>query len=310
MRYREFTPAKDLQDWIECYQFFEKGCDETLFSYDCLAPEPFSILVLKLSGSWDRSSSFSISRFPFNYSFLIENQTNDSGFESDIVLCSGLRKVEPVQILGDSSIVFISLRPGAGEYFRLFESASIRGVCPYLEPAFERLLELLRALYAEGQLSAFPDVLNSFFRKRISQQCPFKDVGLCHALRSGILTTPGQSVESAAELCGLSVRSLERKCLSLAGYTPIEYRQISRCSLARSSLWIRPEQDLSDLALSLGYWDLSQFCKGFKRYSGCTPTEYFRFCEPFRKYMNGENAMEYHRARIERHLTLSPSSSS
>jgi AraC-like DNA-binding protein len=300
MRYREFSPAGDLQDWIECYQFFEKTCDETLFSRDFIAPEPYPVLVFKLSGSWDISSSFTLSGFPVNLNvpFLTEAET-DSSSEADIVLCSGLRTVEYVHILGNSALVFVQLQPGAGEYFRLFKSAAINGLCPFVEPDMERLLYLLRELYTDGRVSAFVDVLDSFFKKRIALRCPFRDEGICNALRSGVLTTPGQSVESAAELCGLSVRSLERKCLSLAGYTPVEYRQISRCSLARSSLWARPEQDLSNLALSLGYSDLPQFCKGFKRYSGCTPTEYSRFCEPFRSRMTGENYMKYHQQRLE-----------
>jgi AraC-like DNA-binding protein len=82
----------------------------------------------------------------------------------------------------------------------------------------------------------------------------------------------GLSIMQAAEMVGLSVRSLQRK-LSLAGMTYAGLLERARFNNAIRLLG-DTEVKIIDIALSSGYGDPAHFTRAFRRISGCTPREF------------------------------------
>ena len=84
----------------------------------------------------------------------------------------------------------------------------------------------------------------------------------------------GLTIMQAAELMGVSVRSLQRR-LSLAGMTYTGLLEQTRFENA-IKLLTDPENKIIDVAFSSGYADPAHFSRAFRRISGCTPREFRR----------------------------------
>lgn len=82
----------------------------------------------------------------------------------------------------------------------------------------------------------------------------------------------GPTIMQAAEMIGLSVRSLQRK-LSLAGITYSGLLEQARFNNA-IRLLSDTENKIIDVAFSSGYADPAHFTRAFRRISGCTPREF------------------------------------
>lgn len=82
----------------------------------------------------------------------------------------------------------------------------------------------------------------------------------------------GPSVTEAAEMIGLTVRSLQRK-LSQAGLTYSGLLEQVRFDKALKLLR-DTENKIIDVAFSSGYADPAHFTRAFRRISGCTPREF------------------------------------
>ncbi|WNO09172.1 AraC family transcriptional regulator [Teredinibacter sp. KSP-S5-2] len=74
---------------------------------------------------------------------------------------------------------------------------------------------------------------------------------------------------------GLSQRSLERRFKSSLGMSIKEYLDIQRFNTALKTIRQKPE-DLSQVALSAGYYDQSHFSRQFKRVMNITPGQYLQ----------------------------------
>lgn len=82
----------------------------------------------------------------------------------------------------------------------------------------------------------------------------------------------GPTIIQAAEMVGLSVRSLQRK-LSVAGLTYSSLLEQTRFNNA-IKLLTDDENKIIDVAFSSGYADPAHFSRAFRRISGCTPREF------------------------------------
>ncbi len=82
------------------------------------------------------------------------------------------------------------------------------------------------------------------------------------------------SINLAAEVCGVSVRTLQRE-LTRLGTTYLELVQDLRLTRA-VSLLSEGRTKIIDVALSVGYEDASHFARAFKRLTGMSPRDYRR----------------------------------
>lgn len=83
---------------------------------------------------------------------------------------------------------------------------------------------------------------------------------------------PGLNTEQAAELCGMSKRTLARK-LSNRGTSC--YKEISLMRQKRAEQQLREtDHSISEIGASVGYPDPVVFSRAFKRWTGCSPRNF------------------------------------
>jgi AraC family ethanolamine operon transcriptional activator len=81
-----------------------------------------------------------------------------------------------------------------------------------------------------------------------------------------------------AELCRqahLKIRSLEYGFREVTGLTPVAYIRSLRLNAVRSALQQTtsgPQRSISEIAMDVGFWHLSQFATDYRRFFGETPT--------------------------------------
>lgn len=80
-------------------------------------------------------------------------------------------------------------------------------------------------------------------------------------------------VAELARQVGMSPRSLERLVVGHVGVTPKWLIECRRLQEAATTLYGRPQTDLTDLALSLGYADYAHFSRRYKQVIGETPDQ-------------------------------------
>jgi AraC-like DNA-binding protein len=58
------------------------------------------------------------------------------------------------------------------------------------------------------------------------------------------------------------------------GYSLIDYTNAKRIRLAAKLLLNAPNASISDIAIRVGFNNMSNFNRAFRKYIGCTPSEY------------------------------------
>lgn len=85
--------------------------------------------------------------------------------------------------------------------------------------------------------------------------------------------TSDLSVECLAELCGMSFSKFNSWFKEQAGLTPHAYIVNQKIDLAKRLLK-NPENTITDIAFLLNFSSSDYFSSVFKKYTGCTPTQY------------------------------------
>lgn len=82
----------------------------------------------------------------------------------------------------------------------------------------------------------------------------------------------GYSVSALAKSCNVSVRSLERLCLTAFGHTP--RRWLNALRMRRVIELLRDGSNVNQTADCLGYHDRSHFSREFKKHYRSSPKRY------------------------------------
>ena len=107
----------------------------------------------------------------------------------------------------------------------------------------------------------------------MTRAAPSEDLvgSILQAIQSG-LSTRAVTIDHAAEMAGMAVRTLQRK-LSVKGLAYSDLVDRVRFQNARMFL---SENDLkmAEISLALGYSDPANFSHAFNRWSGISPSQY------------------------------------
>jgi AraC-like DNA-binding protein len=80
------------------------------------------------------------------------------------------------------------------------------------------------------------------------------------------------AIDHAAQAVGYTNRHLRRVFLEFVGTAPGDYLRLRRFNTALRQM--RSPRNLTDIALTAGYYDQAHFCREFKDFAGLTPSAY------------------------------------
>lgn len=85
----------------------------------------------------------------------------------------------------------------------------------------------------------------------------------------------------------ISERTIQRLFREETGLSPYEVHDILRFQKTLKRMAINPEVNLTELALSHGYYDQAHYTRRFKLISGLTPTEIRQACRNYPRHQSG-----------------------
>jgi AraC-like DNA-binding protein len=117
-------------------------------------------------------------------------------------------------------------------------------------------------------------LISDFLQKKLIEPQK-KSSYLGATIRNAISTGQMPSVSEMASNCNLSVRQIERDFQSLSGFSPRLFSKLTRFRSLMENIE-RKTNSMTDLAYEFNYYDQSHFINEFKRFTGLSPTQYFK----------------------------------
>jgi len=157
------------------------------------------------------------------------------------------------------------------------------GACSPQQVAFsgENLLRLLQGLRSEWDGPRDPQCLGHWLEllqamaRRLAQPAPVDPVFAAHWERVALDLGACWDLERLCALFGSSKERLRQACQREFGRSPMEHLTSLRMQQARHVLVTTPDK-LDAIAGDLGYESGLVFARAFRRWTGCTPTEFRR----------------------------------
>lgn len=292
VQYREYRPAPALRDFVQHYWVYGKEEQDTEFELDLFTPEVSPFLVFQLGGGYETEM----------------NPGEKSPHK--ILAAGGCREAVPVRLPGRSLSAGVRFTAAGAAALGAFRPGELGGIEPYeihwARDAREQMGNALKDEVSDAQdWAVAATILDTTFIALLRTGSVPVDADRWRSVEQTLESRGWMvSMEKIANRTGQSLRSLERTCMQVTGYTPAEYRNVLRCDTARAVLNTRPAVDETSLALDLGFCDLPHFCRTFKRWSGQTPAEYRRRALTFRPYMTGPNEMTHLHERARRYESI------
>jgi AraC-like DNA-binding protein len=131
---------------------------------------------------------------------------------------------------------------------------------------------LLREVDGESKLEARVLAVAHFVARRVAGTTLDEVAARCvEALQRSGGTMPIQAV---AELAGVGRRQLERRFLDSVGISPALFANVLRLRSVFEAIERDSARPWTDAAMAAGYFDQSHLVRDFRRFVGCTPTEF------------------------------------
>ncbi|MBX7541399.1 helix-turn-helix domain-containing protein [Qipengyuania sphaerica] len=146
------------------------------------------------------------------------------------------------------------------------------------EPGFAHLVELLAPLAeTKGDLEGDVAYLTEGFRAFLSR--PVRNEEAIADVHAALVEHKDHSTASLAEAAGMSVRTLERFCDKVFGFTPSLLLQRQRFLRSLAVFMTDPEASWNE-SLDDQYYDQAHFIREFRRFMTMTPSQYAALDHP------------------------------
>lgn len=258
MYYKEYTPRKDLQPYIECfYSICSSSCNRDFKEFDLLIPDTTTDLVFAIETPYHkevigyRSNVQTISGL-----FVVGQRTTGFQIKFSPTLCAFGVRFKSTGLAHFTNVPMHEMTQSSYAFNEVFKDT-------YLE---ERLFH---AKGPEGRMELIQDFLASKFQKKRSIQ-------LDNLVISEIVKQNGQvRLKDIYQSLSVNSRTAERKFLEGVGMTPKEFARIWRINYCLVKMaYYRGKKRLSDLAKTAGFYDQSHFNKEFQFFTGLSPRQF------------------------------------
>ncbi|MEP7376147.1 MAG: helix-turn-helix domain-containing protein [Chitinophagaceae bacterium] len=253
MFFKRFSPAKDLENIIECYWIIED--DDTTPQQQKIIPDGFNELIfhyrspyrIKLGGDWK---------------------------EQSLTLLAGqIRKHFFLENTGASGIIGIKVKPTALTHLFGFSMHQFtdRVVDISSIPAL-RCLSIRKQLLAAADHDERMVILNGLLQKILSEKKYVRNAA-DHAIELIFANHGMMPVSAITQSVGIGERQLENLFKKYIGLSPKFFMRIIRFNYI-FRLVLENNQSWSGLAYEASYFDQSHFIRNFRDFTGENPSDY------------------------------------
>ncbi len=273
MFYKKYRPAKELEDYVECYFVWEGNPEKTL---DIESP-PNALCSLV----FNYAEEYRISNLKYR------NQTVPICFVSGQALGN-----YTLHLKGRIGVVGIAFRPAALYHFYgvpMYELTDER-IC-FSEICSESCQELHRSIGMAMDNQEKVQLLEKYLFRILDRPKYGQEAIIASA--NEIFDEKGQTnITELLDKVPMSRRNFERKFLEEVGISPKTYAKIRRFGYTCSLMAGNRDVNLMDVLHQGGYYDQSHFIKDFKYFSGRTPRRYAKTNVELANYVDGITLVE------------------
>ena len=243
MRYRERRPAKALSRWLHCVWTFE---NEGSGAPDRIVPDGRAELVIHHGEPFHESGA-----------------QGDWVRQPRVLFAGQLTRPLRLRAAGRACVVGVRFRPAGA---RAFLGAPLRD-------ATDRRIAVAGL---DPRDAADPEAAEAFVLDRI-ERLRIQDDEPVRACAERIEAAAGQvSTAELVALAGLGRRQLERRFAETVGIGPALLAAIFRFRSVFDVIEHDAARPWTDAAVAAGYYDQSHFIREFRRFVGCTPSDFQR----------------------------------
>lgn len=250
MRYAEHPPPEALAPVLHCLWTFE---DEGPAGPQRIVPDGRCELVVHFGAPY--------------------REAGEAQPQGRVVFAGQLTRPLRLEATGASGVVGARFHPAAARAFLdmpMDRATDKRLDLARLWPGEARAL--LREVDAESTLEARVGAVARFVARRVTGSAADEVVARCAAaLQQSSGTMP---VQAAAEVAGIGRRQLERRFVDVVGVSPALFANVLRFRSVFEAIERDSARPWTDAAMAAGYFDQSHLIRDFRRFVGCTPTEF------------------------------------
>jgi AraC-like DNA-binding protein len=259
---RNYPPTSSLAPFIRRHYVFEADLPSDYEMVDRLLAETAFVRIL-LRGDWEGEETPGKWK-PFKGVFLFGANTRPM----------------PVRVRGPFKVVGFSIKPGG--WRALFEQFAADYV-DKITPLSDAWPELVPSLLAETEAAVDDKRIVAAMENMLQQQLktrwkPREEL-LISKFEAMARFDSTLRIDQISERLGLSVRQMERRCLSSFGHSPKLVMRRSRFLDMAAAMRGFSTQSEAELAL-FRYFDQSHLNREFKRFAGSTPGAFRRADTP------------------------------
>jgi AraC-like DNA-binding protein len=256
MLHQEFAPPEELTGVIKCFWHNTQEAQVPGSSFE-VVPDGYAEIIFHFGTDLSSSRNGNLQPLPSPFMIGLLNQ--------------------PVIFNTKNRLEIIGVRCFPWTVFDLLGLSPDKDGVRIIEHPIAQLQSRLAAYIIGGQIEEAIDALKQYFLD--VQSLVTTDAVLFKAGKAMRDANGAMSVSQVAEASHATVRTLERKFKSAAGYSVKDVSGLIRFEQVRNQLWQNPGANLAGLAHELGYTDQAHLTREFKRYTGTTPAAFARKAE-------------------------------
>ncbi len=268
--YNFSRPSSILEPFIKYYWILESDKSNQLICKERIFPTGFIEII-----------------FYYGDQYLKINKNNQSVIQPKCQINGQSTGYYDIMPTGKIGLISVVLKPNAARlFFNLPVSELTNHSLDIANIEKHEIKRLENAIQiATNNNERIKAIENYFYNQLIEKKLyDFKRINHCIEKinqKKGLITLKELATESF-----LCQKQFNRKFSDFVGLNPKQFLRIIRFQHAIFSYQNNPSVNFTELAYTCGYFDQSHFIHEFKTFTGLTPTELFKSCQPYSDYFS------------------------